>query len=365
MNLKLEREIEVNKYKVILDIGQKEERSDIIALLLIAQSNNNQLSREIVCKDFLFREHNQMAETILRRCIEYEVIDNEYKITQEGFQAINDGMIYRYYDGVFFIYVTSDPLIPQKILDIEFVNEDINFRNEIRETSENAFNLIDIPQWLKDLEKIEGKKLFNNDKTVINVKSISEKVELIEKLEMLTTINLTKKSCILETSGIFNDRREIDYFPKYQVVWEMLMGNRITEWDWEDDKLMVSYDLTDTEMISFKKKVNFNPPNIENYGTFNSITIEVGIKPKTGNDANEWGNWLLKNDISDFLFDKAFNEQKQKISLLFPDFNIRFLSHKSLIEEIKENLDFGDIPNGFWFVQTPLDLNPIDEKEKI
>ena len=127
MNIKLERKIEASTFKVILDIGLKEERSDVIALLLIAQSNNNQLSKKIVCNEFLFRDHNQMAENILRRCIEYEVLDTEYKITQEGFQAIEDNMIYRYYGGVSFLYVTQDPLIPQKIIDFEFVDENINF----------------------------------------------------------------------------------------------------------------------------------------------------------------------------------------------------------------------------------------------
>ena len=58
-----------------------------------------------------------MAENVLRRCIEYEVIDDEYKITEKGFQVIEDGMIYRFYDGVFYLYVTKDPIIPQKILD--------------------------------------------------------------------------------------------------------------------------------------------------------------------------------------------------------------------------------------------------------
>ena len=121
MNIKLERKIRVIKYKAILDIGRKIERSDFIALLLIAKANNNQLSKEIICKEFLFRDHEQMAENVLRRCIDRDLIDNEYRITKEGFEAINVGMIYEYYDGVCYIYVTNDPIIPQKILDFEFL----------------------------------------------------------------------------------------------------------------------------------------------------------------------------------------------------------------------------------------------------
>lgn len=363
MNIKLERKIKVSKYKVILDIGQKEERSDVIALLLIAQSYNNKLSKKIVCKEFLFRDHDQMVENILRRCIEYEVIDNEYKVTKEGFQAIEDGKIYRYYDGVFYLYVTKDPLIPQKILDIEFVKENINFSNEIRESSENEINLINIPQWLKDIEKVEGKQLFNNDKTEINVKSISEKVELIENLEMMVSINLTKKSCILSTTGIFNEQREIHYFPKFKAIWEEIMANRITDWDWNDNKLKVPCNLTDNEKISFRKKINFKSPNVNNFGAFDSLSIEVEIKPKTEADANVWANWLLRYDISDFLFDTTFVERKKQISLLFPDFTIDFLSHEALVEEMKDNLDLENIPNEYWFVQAPIDLIPIAEKE--
>ncbi len=364
MNIKLERKIAVSKFKVILDIGRKEERSDIIALLLIAQSNNNQLSKKIVCKEFLFRYHNQMAENILRRCIEYEVLDNEYKITEVGFQAIEDGMIYRYYDGVSYLYATKDQLIPQRILDFQFIDENINFRNEIREPDENPINLIDIPRWLKDIEKIEGKQLFDDEKTEINVKSISEKVELIENLEMVVSINLTKKSCILETTGIFDDNhREIDYFPNFQIIWEELLANRITDWDWNDNKLEVHSNISDTEKMTFKKKIKFKSPNIIDFGVFDSTSVEVDIKPKTEVDANKWANWLLKHDINDFLFDAVFIERIQQNSMLFPGFTIKFLSHEILAKEMEEDLDLENIPNAFWFVKAPLDLIPIAEKE--
>jgi len=364
MNIKLERKIEVSKFKVILDIGQKEERSDIIALLLIAQSNNNQLSKKIICREFLFRDHDQMAENILRRCIEYEVFDNEYKITQEGFQAINDGMIYHYYNSVFYLYVTKDPLIPQKILNFEFTNENIDFGNEIRESDKNAVNLIDIPQWLKDLEKVEGNQLFNTEKTEINIKSISEKVELIENLEMSVAINITSKSCILKTDGIFNDQREISYFPKFKTVMHLLLKEKINEWDWKDNKFKVIFgNLSEIEKINFKKKIKFKNPSIPEFGVFNSMSFDVDIKPKTEFDANKWANWLLKYDINDFMFDTAFNERRQQISIVFPDFNIEFLSHNSLAKEMKDSIDYENIPNEFWFVQAPLDIIPIVEKE--
>jgi len=363
MNIKLERKIEIRKYKVILDIGQKEERSDVIALLLIAQSNNNRLTKDIVCNKFLFRDHDKMAENVLRRCIDYEVLDTDYKITEKGLQAIEDGMIYHYYNGVFYLYATNDPLIPQKILDIELCNENINFRDEIREPGETT-ELIDIPLWMKDIENIKDKKLFNTDKIEIDVKSISDKIELIENYDQLVTINITSKSCILKMEGLYDDQREINYFPNYNTVLHLLFEERINDWDWNDNKLkVVSAILSDSEKINFKRKISFKNPKIPDFGDFNSVSFIVNIKPKTEFDANKWANWLLKNEINDFMFEPFFVKRKQEIAKLFQNYKIEFHSHEFLCEEMKNSIDFDNISNKYWFVVSPSDLLPINEKE--
>jgi len=359
LDIKLKRKIDVSKYKVILDIGQKQERKDVIALLLIAKKYNNQLSTKIVCRDFLFRNHEKMAENILRRCIEYEVIDNDYKITEKGFEAIDDRMIYQYYDGVFYLYVTEDQLIPQRILNYEIVEEAINFRNEIKGTNDSEFNLIDTPQWLKELETIEGKVLFNNEKTEINIRSISDKVEFIEKTELVVTVNLSEKSCILRTSGIFNDQRDIEYFPSFMVIWSELMGNQIANWDWNDNKLRISNNLKDSEKSSFKRIINFNNPKINNFGTFDSISLEVNIKPQTKVIADEWANWLLIHNINDFIFEDTLNKSKQKTAELFTEFTINFHSHNTIANQMRQRLNLENIPIEYWFVQAPLDIKPI------
>ena len=363
MNIVLKRKIKVNVYKAILDVGQKQERSDVIALLLIAKANNNQLSKQIICRDFLFRDHEQMAENVLRRCIDYEVIDNDYKVTKKGFEALEDRMVYQYYDGVFYVYVTTDPLIPQKILNYKIIEENINFGAEIRGSSGDLSNLIDTPQWLKDLENIEGEILFNDAKTEITIKAISEKVEFIEEEFLHVSINLSEKSCALIVSDIFNDQRNIDHFPDFKEVLNELLGDQISNWNWNENKLEVSSNLTDNEKLAFKKKITFNNPKIKKFGTFDSFSIEVDIKPQTEALANEWANFLLLNNINDFLFENTLKEQKQKIAVLFPEYTINFLNRTSIAQLMKVKMQSDEIPIEYWFVQAPIDIAPIINKE--
>jgi len=64
------------------------------------------------------------------------------------------------------------------------------------------------------------------------------------------------------------------------------------------------------------------------------------------------------------MFEPFFVKRKQEIAKLFQSYKIEFHSHEFICKEMKTSFNFTNIPNKYWFIQAPLDLLPINEKEK-
>ena len=187
MKIVLKRNIDVKKFKVIMDIGQKEKRTDIIAVLKIAQSHNEQLGIGIICREFIFRENETLAKRIIRRCQDLNLIDENLKLTNDGRKAIEDNEFYRPMTGVFNIWVTQDPLYPQKVLLCEMDEDKANLGNEIKQKREEMKNrttmeihtgvkIESTPDWLKPIADRQEIQLFDKEKSRIRIEKIEDKL---------------------------------------------------------------------------------------------------------------------------------------------------------------------------------------------
>ncbi|KKN11156.1 hypothetical protein LCGC14_1029360 [marine sediment metagenome] len=372
MEIILKRKVIVKKYKALLDIGIKERRSDIIALLLIAKSHNDQLSIPIICNEFIFRDNETIAKRIIQRCQDLALLDKNLKITEEGLIARDDEMIYYPFTGKYYLWVTEDPIFPQRILNIEMVNEKINLKQEIkgykweyvngeRIKMEIENNIISVPEWLKHVESFKNIILFNEDKKDIRIQKIEEKIEPISIEELETQIKISDKLTLLKLSGIFNDEREIPFFPNIRTIWEQILKDKYQMWDWSDESMRLRYnDVSSEEKKKFTKTFNFSDPIIEKYGKFESIDISLKIKPESDEEATLWANWLLENQFQEFMFPLIFKRYKNQISSKFHGFNIALKSVKEISEAIMSKMFMKEIPNDFWFIIAPLDVFPIN-----
>lgn len=372
MEIILKRKVIVKKYKALLDIGIKERRSDIIALLLIAKSHNDQLSIPIICNEFIFRDNETIAKRIIQRCQDLALLDKNLKITEEGLTARDDEMIYYPFTGTYYVWVTEDPIFPQRILNIEMVDEKINLKQEIkgykweyingeRTKIEIEKNIISVPEWLKNVESFKNIKLFNEDKKDIRIQKIEEKIEPISIEELETQIKISDDLKLLELSGIFNDEREVPFFPDIHSIWEQILKDKYRKWDWGDESLKLRYNETSAvEKKSFTKIFNFSDPIIDKFDKFESIDIKLKIKPESDEEATLWANWLLENQIQEFMFPQIFKNYKNQISSKFQSFNIELKPVKEISEVFINKMFIEEISNDFWFIQAPLDIFPIN-----
>lgn len=371
MEIILKRKVVVKKYKALLDIGVKEKRSDIIALLLIAKSHNDQLSIPIICNEFIFRDNETIAKRIIQRCQDLALLDKNLKITEEGLIARDDEMIYYPFTGTYYVWVTEDPIFPQRILNIEMVDEKINFKQEIkgyrweytngqRIKIEIEKDIISVPEWLKNVESSKNIKLFNEDKKDIRIQKIEDKIEPISIEELEIQIRISDDLKLLELGGTFNDEREITFFPNIRSVWEQILKDKYQKWDWDDESLKLKYSETSVgEKKSFTKIYNFSDPIIEKFGKFESVDIKLKIKPESDEEATLWANWLLENQIQEFMFPQIFKNYKNRISSMFQGFKIELRPVKEILKDFMSKMSLDEISNDFWFIQAPLDLFPI------
>lgn len=375
MEIILNKKIMVKKIKALVDIGIKEKRTDIIALLMIAKSHNDKLSEKIICDEFIFRDNKTIAKRILQRCQDLAVIDTDLKLTEDGINDREDGMIYRPYTGTYYIWATEDPLLPQKILNIELVDDEkINFQQEIKGEKiefENGVrkkveveikkSIDTLPEWLKSTEKLKKIKLLDDNKTEIRIELIEEKIEPISVSEDLKAqITITNNSKLITFTGLFKDERELEIFPDLQSVWEQILEKKYSQWDWENESLNVPFtELKEKEIISFSKSIQFESPSIRDFGTFDSFSLNLKIKPQSDSDGQLWANWLLENQIREYMFSSLFEKYKKDIKTKFKGYSIKLKTLDDLSKEFNKKLLMDEVPNDFWFVQAPLDLAPI------
>lgn len=377
MNIQLQRTVKVEKFKVILDIGIKEPRTDILADIKIAAENNNQLDTRIICDQFIFRDHPVMAERILKRCQDFGLIDEEGNLTDDGFDAIRDGQIYHPHTGVYEIWATQDPLLPQCLLDIRLVEDSINFRDEIHNEKQNSpydkntqieTKTIEIlPGWIQNLGVLLNIQLVDDAQRDVRIEHIEEKGELLSvSKDLIAKVYLSEESKELQLEGLFNTTRNIENFPSFVEVWEQFLGNNINYWDWNTRKFAKSFEsLSDIEKSTFQTTLRFNRPEIKQFGVFDSFSSrKIPLKPMNASDANHWASWLILKNLSNYIFPEYFETLKADIKKKFPEFSISFESREDIQNFFESTRSNNEYSNQYWYAHAPLDLVPISNNQE-
>jgi len=370
----LQRIVEVETYKAVIELGRNEARDDIVSVLMLARENGNKISAELICQELLGNSNLKMGTLIIERCKDLELFDNENNLTELGQSSIESGDVFIPERELFKLTCTNDPLLPQVILDLEhqppqYLNREIHLeRRQKKNGKENEMEEIQsLPQWILNCE---GKviDLLGNSKDTVMIKKIAEKGQkIIENQAQELKCELSIQNDGLTTlaiSGRFNDQNLSPPPLKFREVWKILLGPLANNWDESQSppKLRVRFhDLTDREKNTFLKDVEFPNPSLPNYGNFERTTVEkVPIAPKTQEDANKWALWLLINNLTSYQFEKGYQRLVEETSQKFSKFKVTLPSQRELSKLLRERLLIAAerMPHYYWFVQAPLDLNP-------
>ena len=119
--IRLKRKIIIEKFRTILDIGRQNEKQSYLAVLKLAEEKGGRITPEAIIEEFFKGRPILLGERLIQRCIYQGLFDNNGYITDEGKIALEENMVYIKERGAYDIWVTNDPLITQKILDLKIV----------------------------------------------------------------------------------------------------------------------------------------------------------------------------------------------------------------------------------------------------
>lgn len=374
MKIKLERTVAIESFNAIIEFGRNVAREDIIAVLMLARENNNYISAELICNNLLRGRPKAMGELIIKRLKYYDLFTDDNQLTELGLSSIESKNVYIPERGVFKIWCTQDPLLPQILLDLKPV-EIRPLHQEIRSEKQQKNNEQDekvklienLPEWLLSLKR-KIVNLLGPSRDQIKILDIEKKGELLnnmehQKLQAHLTIN-EEDGLNLTISGLYNVERLKPPRLIFNEVWRTLLGNKAKDWDESvfPPKLRFTFEeLNERERNSFCKDVEFFEPNLPNYGTFDKTVVnKVPIGPKTKDDAQKWAEWLLIKKINDYLFKEDYRQLTEHIILKFPEFEVELPSQQQMAQILRETFMKSKQRKSstYWYVHAPLDLNP-------
>jgi hypothetical protein len=264
------------------------------------------------------------------------------------------------------VWYTEDPLIPQKLLHVDAVeespvNEEVALmRNHDKSKDEG---MEDISHKFRPLEgKIIDLLGSNAGKVLIrNVEANGVKRNLTAEDDIRITLEIgSAENARLSMSGKFK-RELLPPDLTFEDAWLAALGPRAELWDRSRNPpaLRSTFDeLTTQELASFRKTTQLEAPEIPRYGAFENTSVDdVPIIPRRQIDANRWANWLLNNSIDSYMVGKRYERALESCKSKFPDYDIQLPSIEKLVSEINDRrTSDGRLPKEYWYLKAPLDL---------
>lgn len=386
ISFKISRKVDVEVCIAELDIETQKHGRLYLPILLLAKENNNKINENDLVDKFKFPV--PMAKQVLDRCRKMNLIKPDmyypehYFIDELGELLIKDNKVFVKENGVYRVFYTEDPLLPQKVITLQRIHKDekeITRNRDIKELpkiegrfqnlfpmeKEAEFNFINsgnisIEKWYEQgiFDKNNRLKLEIIGEFTPNKDPVF-KVELkFEKEKNEFTLNKINENCSFSHlfAHILDKSEESDNF-------DFVTGKLNV--DFEDIK-------NNTRSINeFVKDLYIKDSTFEGFGTFNPIRITLPIKPKDDSSALKWAKELLFNEINTFCNQKEYDTKKRKIEERFFEFtdmrvqlpNIEEFAEeiktKSLIQETSNVRDYGPRSRQYWLLQASIDFDLI------
>lgn len=365
--LVLTREIKLEKYEVLMEIGLRESRAELNSVLMLTKEMGGKVSASDICENLLKGRPLQVGKAILDRCKYLDLIDYNGRLTEIGVESLNSGEVFIPEKGRYTIWYTDDPLVPMGFLSLEAIPESslYNEVNEQRNNNKNGFQSEEIPEKISNLQgrafSIFGKGGGRVQIRKIDQYGLSKSLTIQDNLhaELKISQNNTTKISFTGKFRLEGTRPDISF----ENSWISVIGEYASLWENTNNNsaLKTSYtDLSEKEIFSFKKTLQLQRPTIPHLGDFNPTFVEeVPIKPRYLKDAESWATHLLFKSITTYLNNFDYQQIVKSCKSKFPDYpNLQLPTIDQLLEAFKSSRKSdGRLPREYWYLQAPLDLN--------
>ncbi|MCX7096310.1 MAG: hypothetical protein NTV43_00210 [Methylococcales bacterium] len=377
MEIKLQRTLKIDRFRVKGTIAKAEKRPEIHSILLLAQEQYGVVSARDVAEKLLGGRPETVGRRLLALCADYELLvkekqGNYFTLTPKGTAAISQQKIFVPEQGTWELWVTDDPLLPTALLKVEAFKEPSVIEEKRNKDKQRKF--VSLPAWLRS-------RLI--DKTLSPLVATGQEyhfIELAEKAEFVTDVDAHVKAiwitpesaqASLQFDGTI-DKKNLDYhyqtLPKlaFSEIWQQMLKQQgwlqesdVDEqaaqyWSFAQQTLCIPYkDLSETEKSTFLKDYKLSKPVISGFGDFDDTLIDnIPIMPKDENAAGGWGFWLLEQKVNDYMLSGQLEKEQQNISALkqFAEFDLIFPEQQEFAQELRNSN-----PKAYWHLQAPLD----------
>jgi hypothetical protein len=356
-------------YEVVMEVGREERRKDVISVLMRAEELGGQIRAEDICNSLLIDRPIAVGHTVISRCRDLGLLDDYGSLTPLGRESLERKTVPLPEHGRYRILCTTDPLVPQRILDLEgthepMVEDIVNARRAARRLEskgKQSEEVEQVPPWLVELkdQSIMLPRLGER----IRIMSVAERcvrsqVEQNERLSLKWIIHPDRESELMAEGFAKWDMES----PKvsHESIFLELLGDTRQAWDARRGVLRCGFnEVSDAEKTSMSRQLKLDRPTVSEYGTFDETEIrDVPIAPRTVKDAQEWGEWVLEHEITEYLDENSYPKLVRGVTDRFPDFDITLPEHDKMADQIRHGAILrGDLlPAAYWYLRAPTDL---------
>jgi hypothetical protein len=360
-----------------MTIGRADDkRRDLLAVLALARQHEGQVTPELICRELLLGRPQVVGKKVVERCADLGLLSPDGGLTDAGRDALATGEVFIPETGKYRVWVSSDPLVPGKLLGIEPVPEvnapEANLdakrrRNERGDGGRFAGGPIDLPDTVTGLPGHVFTSFLGLSGRV-RVLSVEQKGEALpveaslSKCRLEWTVSPVRASSVQVADG-FNAKFDPPRI-SFDQVWFQVLGEEARNWV-EDEKggyLKTRFSdetLQDAERMNLRRSKLFRP-ELEGLGEFDQITVgDIPIYPATFGDANSWARWIQERSVTQYLDRASFKILNSHIEEQFPGFKVRLLSRQDLAKRLADSVRISDgdrFPTAYWFLRAAFDL---------
>ncbi|MCW7554499.1 hypothetical protein NX722_18095 [Endozoicomonas gorgoniicola] len=370
----LHRNIDVFCWNVKATISKAAKRDDLLPVLRRTQENNGTYGKDIA-SHLLGEEVGREAVGVrlLDVCESLGLLVNQgersrprYYLTEEGEEALKSGCVMVPEEGTWTIWASNDPVLNYPVLRVEPFRE-CSAYHEIKgdkkgELKNRNENFEDTSRWLRDACSVVNMPAAIGNE-LIRLDKIDTKVECIDSNAQLT-LEWIPKANYLEISGSI-DGSSVNATPQapdvsFNTVWQELLENERLWGQWEKPKerLLLSFDSTKgAERSLMQRQLEFAKPRLYQFGNFGPTCRTVAIFPKSQEDAQQWAEWKLQNQINTYATESVFPTWREEALRPFDEYSdtIELPTRDELAFDIWEKRDDTQNVSTVWHLMAAKD----------
>jgi hypothetical protein len=386
--LTLTRQVKVEAFVALAEIGVPSQREEILAVLKLAAEHGGYVKAEDVNTTLLGRPgESPHGQRILMLIESYGLLErtgtrenDAYRITIAGTENLQKGQIMIPEEGSYILFATTDPLFKEAILRIErnpFVekNESQTYFGRKNDSSsrEQTNESMARPSYL---DKYVRGYVFNqaaNSNAPLQVNSISDRLALSSR-RLIVTVDLEleldvdtamKVGAVASGSSVKEVYAQTNFNRRYTQVLETVTADvgRLEVLDGEPTLLVSWNSMNASEAERFRKEVKVENPTLWEFGTFESVNLTLPILPATEQDAVAWGNYLLRNSIRTYVDESAYLSARYDVAGRFAkkydqsSLSNRLMKFEEMVRQVTEEKKAGDTSALYWYLIAPQDLS--------